>query len=142
MKTILTIELSQKETQQTSTSHKILNGEYWICSVTYTVYTNTGKEASGGALFDTNSDWDYFKSYPKKDIKLLETWHLNDLHPGCEHQKEGPYDDQEIANQVCPHSGYKYGHAWLFREIPEDTLEELKKLQEKYSGKEYIWSKK
>ena len=56
-------------------------------------------------------------------FRLWKNYHLNDMHAGCEHQKKGT-----PGGEVCPICGYRYGSAWLYREIPEKDLEAIKHL--------------
>lgn len=56
-------------------------------------------------------------------FRLWKNYHLNDMRAGCEHQKEG-----SPVGSVCPVCGYRYGSAWLYREIPEKDLEAIKHL--------------
>ena len=56
-------------------------------------------------------------------LRLWKNYHLNGMNAGCEHQKEG-----SPAGSVCPVCGYRYGSAWLYREIPEKDLEAIKNL--------------
>lgn len=56
-------------------------------------------------------------------FRLWENYHLNEMNAGCEHQKEGT-----PVGEVCPVCGYRYGSAWLYREIPEKDLEAIKHL--------------
>lgn len=56
-------------------------------------------------------------------FRLWKNYHLNDMHAGCEHQKEGT-----PIGEICPICGYRYGSAWLYREIPEKDLEAIKHL--------------
>ena len=56
-------------------------------------------------------------------FRLWKNYHLNDMHAGCEHQKKGT-----PAGEICPVCGYRYGSAWLYREIPEKDLEAIKHL--------------
>ena len=56
-------------------------------------------------------------------FRLWKNYHLNDMHAGCEHQKKGT-----PAGEICPVCGYRYGSAWLYREIPEKDLEAIKNL--------------
>ena len=63
-----------------------------------------------------------------KLIRILDIWnrwHLNDLIPGCVHQKTGSYDDPAISGQICPDTGYKYGHAWLVEPLPGPIVDEV-----------------
>lgn len=56
-------------------------------------------------------------------FRLWKNYHLNDMHAGCEHQKEGT-----PVGEICPICRYRYGSAWLYREIPEKDLEAIKHL--------------
>ena len=56
-------------------------------------------------------------------FRLWKNYHLNGMNAGCEHQKEGT-----PVGEVCPVCGYRYGNAWLYREIPEKDLEAIKHL--------------
>ena len=56
-------------------------------------------------------------------FRLWKNYHLNDMNAGCEHQKKGT-----PVGEVCPVCGYRYGSAWLYREIPEKDLEAIKRL--------------
>ena len=56
-------------------------------------------------------------------LRLWKNYHLNGMNAGCEHQKEG-----SPVGSVCPVCGYRYGSAWLYREIPEKDLEAIKNL--------------
>ena len=56
-------------------------------------------------------------------FRLWKNYHLNEMNAGCEHQKEGT-----PVGEVCPVCGYRYGSAWLYREIPEKDLEAIKHL--------------
>ena len=100
-------------------------------------------------------------------FRLLETWklwHLNDMAPGCEHQRAEGWDKRPIdptkpttaygkfypgqrcdswnmltwvprtehpeglLSHPCPTCGYKYGSAWLKRDVPQDVLDFLRSL--------------
>lgn len=56
-------------------------------------------------------------------VRLWKNYHLNGTNAGCEHQKDGT-----PIGEVCPVCGYRYGSAWLYREIPTKDLEEIKRL--------------
>lgn len=56
-------------------------------------------------------------------LRLWKNYHLNGMNAGCEHQKVG-----SPVGSVCPVCGYRYGSAWLYREIPEKDLEAIKNL--------------
>jgi hypothetical protein len=104
------------------------------------------------SLFDITQ---YTIGWDKKSIATLailwSMWHLNDLNPGCIHQDEWDADkelvlengEMKLAGHVypkespegllgkpCPVCGYKYGTAWLKREVPEKVLRILSGLPE------------
>lgn len=80
--------------------------------------------------------------------KLHRIWkahHLNELHAGSEKQERALDDARKAGNRLCCYEdsckylesigllvddGYKYGSSWLYREIPEDDLKEIKSLLE------------
>jgi hypothetical protein len=77
----------------------------------------------------------------KKVQRLVEIWkkyHLNDLNAGTINQENAlknisghDYTEQckylESVNLLYD-NGYKYGTSWLFRQIPEDVIQEIKEL--------------
>ena len=84
----------------------------------------------------------------KTIYKLWKNYHLNDMHAGTEEQEKAVEDWKSIGNgydyrKVCEYlksiglyeveldgKPYKYGHAWLYRAIPENDLELIKKIIE------------
>jgi hypothetical protein len=71
-------------------------------------------------------------------LSLWKQWHLNDMTAGCEHQRAGvatgpddpsagiPWDARRgLLAYPCPECGYKFGTAWLTREIPEPVRARL-----------------
>lgn len=57
-------------------------------------------------------------------FEVWNQWHLNDMQAGCEHQRKLGWDKNEI-NAPCPTCGYKYGSAWLKKEIPHEIIEKI-----------------
>lgn len=90
------------------------------------------------------------KDYPKnKEVQLItklwKKYHLNDMNAGTPRQTEhlkslGEYKDYDWAceelkkvglyadAEFSPNNPYKYGTAWLFREIPQNDLELIKQI--------------
>lgn len=71
---------------------------------------------------------------------LWETYHLNDMQAGCEHQRALGWDkdgyDKHPA-EACPTCGYKYGTSWLKKEIPQNYIDWLFQLPK--SQKQPAW---
>jgi hypothetical protein len=53
-----------------------------------------------------------------------ENWHLNDMNAACDHQR----NDAGLYSPACPVTGYKWGHSWLVRELPEGVIESMTEL--------------
>lgn len=56
--------------------------------------------------------------------RLYDTWnewHLNDMRAACDHQTPGPERALETT-PPCPITGYRYGHSWLFKSIPQNVF--------------------
>lgn len=68
------------------------------------------------------------------EIAKLQRWHLNDMRPGCLHQEAmgwgkghdvtfcGEKTYKDSLGAPCPYCGYKYGSAWLKRELPPEII--------------------
>lgn len=81
----------------------------------------------------------HLKNNPKfKQVyEWWKKWHLNDMHAGTERQEQaledagvrGDYtkccDYLESIGLLCD-NGYKFGTSWLKREIPNETLLQMK----------------
>lgn len=48
-------------------------------------------------------------------------WHLNDMRAGCEHQEKLGWNHTAMG-VACPECGYRYGSAWLVRELPANVI--------------------
>lgn len=59
--------------------------------------------------------------------------HLNDMHAECDHmmpemlarredESTGEWQTRMLDTVVCPETGYKWGRAWLARELPADVI--------------------
>ena len=64
-------------------------------------------------------------------LAIWKVWHLNDMKPGCEHQRalgweQDGYDKH--PSEPCPTCGYKFGSSWLRVDVPADVLAKLKAL--------------
>jgi len=73
----------------------------------------------------------------KSILKFWRLYHLNDMNAGTVKQSEALRNFHGEYSAQCTYleeqgllidNGYKYGSAWLFREIPHDDLEAIKAL--------------
>jgi hypothetical protein len=70
--------------------------------------------------------WD--RNQLAKLVAVWDKWHLNDIHAECEHQESVGLNWTNAPGNVCEICGYKLGHGWTRREVPEDVLTWLKEL--------------
>jgi hypothetical protein len=111
----------------------------------YNIHFQDWDYEGGGQCLDTIA-----KMYSKnKEVQLIvELWrkyHLNDMNAGSPKQTEylaslGEYKSYEWAceelkkvgllydKEFSPDKPYKYGSAWLYREIPKEDLETIKSI--------------
>lgn len=81
----------------------------------------------------------------KKLHRLWTDWHLNDLRAGTVKQEDALKDARKAGHKICGYedackylesiglledNGYEYGSSWLYREIPDDVLQEIEALFE------------
>lgn len=68
--------------------------------------------------------------------RLWADHHLNDTHAECDHmtpemlskhadETGTEWQTRMLSTVRCPETGYKWGHAWLARSVPEDVLERV-----------------
>lgn len=87
-------------------------------------------------------------------IQIWDKWHLNDMNAGTEKQtafiKEWEKDHKYDYTAVCEalkeagiyeDNGYKYGHAWLVKLLPEEVITEVISIFEKYNKPEHTEQK-
>lgn len=65
--------------------------------------------------------------------RIWEEWHLNTMTAGCAHQtvvwEDKPYRRPSLELTLpCPHTGYRYGSAWLAIPLTEHIVERVKHL--------------
>lgn len=79
---------------------------------------------------------------------LWDRWHLNTLRAACSHmvpadlvREDNGYGGTHISTRapenVCPETGYRYGHAWLTEIVPDDVLERVRHLMRDRSADLY-----
>lgn len=69
-------------------------------------------------------------------LAIWKQYHLNDMQAGCEHQREAGWTHRDVGH-ACPVCGYRYGSAWLHKDIPEHVQEYLYNLPD--TDKEPAW---
>lgn len=59
------------------------------------------------------------------ELIRIGAYHLNDMQAACDHQTvQGSGRDALDNTPPCPVTGYKYGHAWLVKPLPDDITPE------------------
>jgi hypothetical protein len=103
-------------------------------AITTSVWRPDGRDiVAGGATVEPLRELTTYRNGFTAEIVAelleLEPWHLNGMTAACEHQIGDVlvYEDDKYSpngkristsKTVCPVTGYKYGHAWLVRELP------------------------
>jgi len=133
------IEIIKTHVKQQTIDHRTIHS-YYRLSATVESRDKNGTELLG-QIFSTlakltKEDWK--KQVISEDalailLDIWDKWHLNDLTPYCIHQIDELND--ELLTNVCPITGYKYGHNWLVEEIPSEVILTLENLS-KYNQKE------
>lgn len=94
-----------------------------------------------GAVYNTaHKNYYYFCGQCQDELKkhfhgkkaqeifsIWDRWHLNEMHAGCEHQRDfekEPYEKH--MNDICPICNHKYGADWRREELPADIIEKIK----------------
>lgn len=114
-------------------------------SLTGTVHEYRHREPYGaGQIVDTLADIvTPAPGWTLEEIRELATlwdrWHLNTMRAACAHMVPGDlvredngYGGTRISTSdprnVCPDTGYRYGHAWLVEPVPADVVARLEEL--------------
>ena len=75
----------------------------------------------------------YFRGHKtaQKVLRIWKRWHLNDMHAGCEHQRELGWEKEgydKHPSEPCPVCGYKFGTSWNHEELPQEVIAEIKEV--------------
>jgi hypothetical protein len=96
---------------------------------------------SGGQNLDDIAEYIHIPLF-KKIYRLWKLYHLNDMNSGtlaqdealknCQY-KNNRYDYSEACEylksvNLYDDNGYKYGHSWLYRAIPEEDLKDIESI--------------
>ena len=114
--------------------------------------TDKGKVFSAvGSIWNSqHTDWicggqnidkiyEFFKNDKKVETiyNIWKKYHLNDFHPGCEHQRALGWEEdgyEKHPSEPCPVCGYKFGSFWNFEEIPNDIIKEIENIIKENNG--------
>ena len=109
----------------------------------FTVNAVVGPRMSGNAvccgriasIVDTAKDEiRYNKGWDErllKDLQFVESrWHLNDMRPTCEHQRELGWTYDTHRGRECPVCEYEIGTKWTPEPLPESIVKFVESLPE------------
>lgn len=111
-----TMERLDRQDAYQTTDHRQVSRPLDL-AITYGIWQPSGADVAAtgagvaealGGLGKYARGWDAVKV---AELLELSTWHLNAMSAGCDHQ--------ETSHEPCPETGYRYGSAWLVRELPE-----------------------
>jgi hypothetical protein len=89
----------------------------------------------GGQMQNTlrTTEIEYAPSWSAEKLATLldvwDTYHLNDMQAGCEHQRELGWTYDEHPAEACPECGYRMGTEWKTMPVPNDVIQYLFSLQ-------------
>lgn len=89
---------------------------------------------TGGQILDEIGKFFPLNKQLRRIITIWKKYHLNNMHAGCEHQRDyekEPYGKH--AKEVCHICNYEYGSGWQFESIPEETIAEIEELLKEYN---------
>lgn len=141
----ISLEIHQEaDTREAETiDHKTIKG-YKTLSMSGDIWLRNRKDITiGGQIHDTLSNKNIYRELfiSEEDLKTIiyiwKRWHLNNLKPNCIHQEAFNCNENftERAKQEtdkCP-QGYKYGSKWLVEPLPEEVIEQIISIFNKYS---------
>jgi hypothetical protein len=121
----LDLRLAYRAGEAVTTNHETVTGR-WELSL------SGGSVDKGRKGPDKGGDWSTCGQIRETFAKVIgvrgvravaaiwDTDHLNGMTAGCEHQTRAPGDaDAALDNTpACPVTGYRWGTAWLYRELP------------------------
>jgi len=126
----LDLRLAYRAGEAVTTNHETVAGR-WELSL------SGGSIDKGRKGIDKGGDWStcgqirdtFAKVIGVRGVKAVaaiwDTDHLNGMTAGCEHQTRAPgsIDDALDNTPACPVTGYRYGTAWLYRELPAEHVQ-------------------
>lgn len=107
-------------------------------SLTFEILSPTGVDIGGGAkgadglaaVTDRSVDPETWER-----VERCLPWHLNGMSAACDHQaveyETDPYGRRRPSltlTEPCPDTGYRYGSAWLVRELPVSIVRDVETL--------------
>lgn len=140
----LHLRLSRLEREQLTVEHEPV-GIRWAMSLSATSYrpkARTRSDAncdSGGQILDKfrRVIGDRGTLGERTAIaEIADIWqahHMNDVTAGCVHVPEPVWEDEPyrrpdlVNTPACPETGYRWGSAWLYRELPSEAVHTLLK---------------
>lgn len=118
----------------------------WCLSLTSAIFTgrkniSRNHVASGATLEHLGEIVTAAPGYNLAEVRELHAigteWHLNTVYPGCVHMEvpEGTNVGELLDMGItCPESGYRWGHAWLTRPLPDGIRNRFIDLMNKGRG--------
>ncbi len=143
---VVTLELRTSEGNHQTVTHETITDPLTVSLTGEECINRFGRRdyLGGGQIVDTLADITTpAPGWSLEEIRELRTlwdrWHLNTMRAACAHmvpddlaREDNGYGGTRISTSdprnVCPVSGYKYGHAWLTEPVPADVVARLEYL--------------
>lgn len=114
----ISVRLALRTNEQENTDHQTVTDRWEISLMGGGIEKGRSVESFGGQIRE-----EFRRVRGVKGVKAVsaiwDTYHLNGMAAGCDHQsRPGDLD----TTPPCPVTGYRYGHAWLYRELPAEAV--------------------
>lgn len=116
------LRLARRDVQMQTVTHEWVTGAWELSLSGHTVSTRSTRDTweSSGQIAQTVREIGTAQAVEL--AQLWQRWQLNTLTAGCAHQVG--------TKAPCPVTGYRYGHAWLLRELPSAVVARVLELLE------------
>lgn len=157
LRLVVSIRLELATTTGDTVDHQPVQAPAYRVAITGGVVDRAGRdyESAGQILEELDTVDRLTPGWSPADVESLRTiwqrWHLNDMRAACEHMppagelitEPDGFGGRRVSttDNVCPVTGYKYGHAWLLEYVPTDVLAELVRLQSLPVGSLPAWAR-
>lgn len=136
------LERAERQDEYETTGHDVISKPLDF-SLTTSVWMPGGRDiVAGGAtvepLREILESGDFGPAFDAQKvaqlIELHEQYHLNGMQAACDHQTRAVDPDGNALTATgyaldntpaCPITGYRYGHKWLVKVLPEDFVPNL-----------------
>lgn len=125
--------------------HSLVTGPFDTVSFQAGLVNRSGRDYDecGQATHLLREVTEFAPGWDQEAVDVLDNlwarYHLNQMNGACVHMPEyaklitepGSWGGQQVSTKrnICPVTGYRYGHAWLVELLPDEVVDAVKRLQ-------------